>query len=405
MYNIPKIKGKFMRNFKTLSVLLLTSLLFTACFDEKDKKSAAAGQQRQMPPSKVDVFVAKKSNVPISFDYTATLTSQQDVIIYPKVSGTIIKQFFKPGDNVKAGDKLFLIDPEKYQAGYDALEAAIGVANANLKNAQTEFNRISNLYKKNAVSQKDYDAAVSALEIANANLLSARANAKNAKIDLSYTSITAPFDGVLGDNLADVGSLVVANSTQLVRLTKINPIEAHFYISDVDNLNRVKMQESSLWVQTNSGAVLKVGSEEFNGKVNFIDNVVNTNMGSVLAKAEFNNDEGKLLPGMFGHIKMDGFYQKDGFKIPQVALQQTDVKTYVLVVSEGKVASKDVKITYQTKDAAVVSEGLNEGDKIIMNNFLKIGVGAPVEIDKDLTESFGKSPDLTPRTEQAKKAN
>ncbi len=394
-----------MRNFKTLSVLLLTSLLFTACFDEKDKKSAATGQQRQMPPSKVDVFVAKKSNVPISFDYTATLTSQQDVIIYPKVSGTIIKQFFKPGDNVKAGDKLFLIDPEKYQAGYDALEAAIGVANANLKNAQTEFNRISNLYKKNAVSQKDYDAAVSALEIANANLLSARANAKNAKIDLGYTSITAPFDGVLGDNLADVGSLVVANSTRLVRLTKINPIEAHFYISDVDNLNRVKMQESSLWVQTNSGAVLKVGSEEFSGKVNFIDNVVNTNMGSVLAKAEFNNDEGKLLPGMFGHIKMDGFYQKDGFKIPQVALQQTDVKTYVLVVEDGKVASKDVKITYQTKDAAVVSEGLNENDKIIMNNFLKIGVGAPVEIDKDLTESFGESPNLTPRTEQAKKAN
>lgn len=394
-----------MRNFKTLSVLLLTSLLFTACFDEKDKKSAAAGQQRQMPPSKVDVFVAKKSNVPISFDYTATLTSQQDVIIYPKVSGTIIKQFFKPGDSVKAGDKLFLIDPEKYQAGYDALEAAIGVANANLKNAQTEFNRISNLYKKNAVSQKDYDAAVSALEIANANLLSARANAKNAKIDLSYTSITAPFDGVLGDNLADVGSLVVTNSTRLVRLTKINPIEAHFYISDVDNLNRVKMQESSLWVQTNSGAVLKVGSEEFSGKVNFIDNVVNTNMGSVLAKAEFNNDEGKLLPGMFGHIKMDGFYQKDGFKIPQVALQQTDVKTYVLVVEDGKVASKDVKITYQTKDAAVVSEGLNENDKIIMNNFLKIGVGAPVEIDKDLTESFGKSPNLTLQAEQAKKAN
>ena len=392
-----------MRNFKTLSVLLLASLLFTACFDDNDKKgAAAAGQQRQMPPSKVDVFVAKKSDVPISFDYTATLTSQQDVIIYPKVSGTIIKQFFKPGDNVKAGDKLFLIDPEKYQAGYDALEAAIGVANANLKNAQTEFNRISNLYKKNAVSQKEYDAAVSALEIANANLLSARANAKNAKIDLGYTSIIAPFDGVLGDNLVDVGSLVVANTTQLVRLTKINPIEAHFHISDVDNLNRVKMQESSLWVQTNSDAVLKVGPGEFDGKVNFIDNVVNTNMGSVLAKAEFNNDEGKLLPGMFGHVTMGGFYQKDGFKIPQVALQQTDVKTYVLVVADGKVASKDVKVTYQTKDAAVVSQGLNENDKIILNNFLKIGVGAPVEIDKDLTESFGKGVNLEPKAEQEK---
>ncbi|WP_297966786.1 efflux RND transporter periplasmic adaptor subunit [uncultured Campylobacter sp.] len=392
-----------MRNFKNISVLLLASLLFTACFDGNDKKgAAAAAQQRQMPPSKVDVFVAKKSDVPISFDYAATLTSQQDVIVYPKVSGTIIKQFFKPGDNVKAGDKLFLIDPEKYQASYDALEAAIGVANANLKNAQTEFNRISNLYKKNAVSQKEYDAAVSALEIANANLLSSKASAKSAKIDLGYTSITAPFDGVLGDNLVDVGSLVVANTTQLVRLTKINPIEAHFHISDVDNLNRVKMQESGLWAQTNSDAVLKVGPGEFNGKVNFIDNVVNTNMGTVLAKAEFNNDEGKLLPGMFGHVTMGGFYQKDGFKIPQVALQQTDVKTYVLVVADGKVASKDVKITYQTKDAAVVSEGLNENDKIILNNFLKIGVGAPVEIDKDLTENFGKGANLEPKNEQEK---
>ena len=392
-----------MRNFKNISVLLLASLLFTACFDGNDKKgAAAAAQQRQMPPSKVDVFVAKKSDVPISFDYAATLTSQQDVIIYPKVSGTIIKQFFKPGDNVKAGDKLFLIDPEKYQASYDALEAAIGVANANLKNAQTEFNRISNLYKKNAVSQKEYDAAVSALEIANANLLSSKASAKSAKIDLGYTSITAPFDGVLGDNLVDVGSLVVANTTQLVRLTKINPIEAHFHISDVDNLNRVKMQESGLWAQTNSDAVLKVGPGEFNGKVNFIDNVVNTNMGSVLAKAEFNNDEGKLLPGMFGHVTMGGFYQKDGFKIPQLALQQTDVKTYVLVVEDGKVASKDVKVTYQTKDAAVVSQGLNENDKIILNNFLKIGVGAPVEIDKDLTASFGKGVNLEPKAEQEK---
>ena len=388
-----------MRKIYSVALALAVCTLFSGCSD--DKKQADA-RQMQMPPSKVDVFVAKKSDVPIGFDYAATLTSQQDVIVYPKVSGTITKQFFKPGDNVKAGDKLFLIDPEKYQASYDALEAAIGVSNANLKNAQTEFNRISNLYKKNAVSQKEYDAAVSALEIANATLLSARATAKNAKIDLGYTIITAPFDGVLGDNLVDVGSLVAANTTQLVRLTKINPIEAHFHISDVDNLNRVKMQESGLWAQTNSDAMLKVGPGEFDGKVNFIDNVVNTNMGSVLAKAEFNNDEGKLLPGMFGHVTMGGFYQKDGFKIPQLALQQTDVKTYVLVVEDGKVASKDVKVTYQTKDAAVVSQGLNENDKIILNNFLKIGVGAPVEIDKDLTASFGKGVNLELKAEQEK---
>lgn len=374
-----------MLNLKSILVLSAAVFLFSGCFESGDKK-AAAGQQ--MPPSHVDIFVAKKTDVPISFDYTATVTSTQDVIIYPKVGGTIIKQFFKPGDKVKAGEKLFLIDPEKYQASYDSLDAAVGVANANLKNAETEFKRISALYKKNAVSQKDYDAAVAAYDIANANLVSAKANLKSAKIDLGYTSIVAPFDGVVGDNKVDVGSLVVASQTQLVRLTKINPIEADFYIADVDNLSRKANLDSGAWQQLNSEAVLNLNNEDFTGKVTFIDNVVNTATGSVLAKASFDNSEGKILPGAFGHIKMSGFVQKNAFNIPQVALQQSATNTYVLVVKDGKVGQKNVKTSYQTKDMVVVTEGLEEGDKIIVNNFLKIGVGAPVETDKDLSANF-----------------
>ena len=383
-----------MLNLKSILVLSAAVFLFSGCFESGDKKAAAG---RQMQPSHVDIFVAQKADVPISFDYTATVTSNQDVIIYPKVSGTIIKQFFKPGDKVKAGDKLFLIDPEKYEASYDSLDAAVGVANANLKNAQTEFKRISALYKKNAVSQKDYDAAVAAYDIANANLVSAKANLKNAKIDLGYTNIVAPFDGVVGDNKVDVGSLVVASQTQLVRLTKINPIEADFYIADVDNLSRKANLDNGAWQQLNSEAVLNLNNENFTGKVTFIDNVVNTATGSVLAKASFDNSEGKILPGAFGHIKMSGFVQKNAFNIPQVALQQSATNTYVLVVKDGKVSQKNVKTSYQTKDMVVVTEGLEEGDKIIVNNFLKIGVGAPVETDKDLSAEFinGKDANAT----------
>jgi efflux transporter, RND family, MFP subunit len=383
-----------MLNLKSILVLSAAVFLFSGCFESGDKKAAAG---RQMQPSHVDIFVAQKADVPISFDYTATVTSNQDVIIYPKVSGTIIKQFFKPGDKVKAGDKLFLIDPEKYEASYDSLDAAVGVANANLKNAQTEFKRISALYKKNAVSQKDYDAAVAAYDIANANLVSAKANLKNAKIDLGYTNIVAPFDGVVGDNKVDVGSLVVASQTQLVRLTKINPIEADFYIADVDNLSRKANLDNGAWQQLNSEAVLNLNNENFTGKVTFIDNVVNTATGSVLAKASFDNSEGKILTGAFGHIKMSGFVQKNAFNIPQVALQQSATNTYVLVVKDGKVSQKNVKTSYQTKDMVVVTEGLEEGDKIIVNNFLKIGVGAPVETDKDLSAEFinGKDANAT----------
>ncbi|OUT16599.1 efflux RND transporter periplasmic adaptor subunit [Campylobacter concisus] len=374
-----------MANFKSALVLSVAVLFLSGCFENKENKAAAG---RQMPLSHVDIFTAQKTDIPISFDYTATVTSSQDVIIYPKVGGTIIKQFFKPGSKVKAGDKLFLIDPEKYQASFDSLDASVGVANANLKNAETEFKRISALYKKNAVSQKDYDAAVAAYDIANANLVSAKANLKNAKIDLGYTTITVPFDGVVGDNQVDVGSLVIANQTKLVRLTKINPIEAEFYIADVDNLTRKTNLDNGSWQQLNSDAVLSVNGENFNGKVKFIDNVVNTATGSVLAKASFDNSEGKILPGAFGHIKMSGFVQKNAFNIPQVALQQSATNTYVLVVKDGKVSQKNVKTGYQTKNMVAVTEGLEEGDKIIVNNFLKIGVGAPVETDKDLSANF-----------------
>ncbi|WP_148799981.1 efflux RND transporter periplasmic adaptor subunit [Campylobacter concisus] len=380
-----------MANFKSALVLSVAVLFLSGCFENKENKAAAG---RQMPLSHVDIFIAQKTDVPISFDYTATVVSSQDVIIYPKVGGTIIKQFFKPGSKVKAGDKLFLIDPEKYQASFDSLDASVGVANANLKNAETEFKRISTLYKKNAVSQKDYDAAVAAYDIANANLVSAKANLKNAKIDLGYTTITAPFDGVVGDNQVDVGSLVVANQTKLVRLTKINPIEAEFYIADVDNLTRKTNLDNGSWQQLNSDAVLSVNGENFNGKVNFIDNVVNTATGSVLAKASFDNSEGKILPGAFGHIKMSGFVQKNAFNIPQVALQQSATNTYVLVVKDGKVSQKNVKIGYQTKNMVAVTEGLEDGNKIIVNNFLKIGVGAPVETDKDLSAEFINGKDV-----------
>lgn len=383
-----------MANFKSALVLSVAVLFLSGCFENKENKAAVG---RQMPLSHVDIFTAQKTDIPISFDYTATVASSQDVIIYPKVGGTIIKQFFRPGSKVKAGDKLFLIDPEKYQASFDSLDASVGVANANLKNAETEFKRISALYKKNAVSQKDYDAAVAAYDIANANLVSAKANLKNAKIDLGYTTITAPFDGVVGDNLVDVGSLVIASQTKLVRLTKINPIEVEFYIADVDNLTRKTNLDNGSWQQLNSDAVLSVNGENFNGKVNFIDSVVNTATGSVLAKASFDNNEGKILPGAFGHIKMSGFVQKNAFNIPQVALQQSATNSYVLVVKDGKVSQKNVKIGYQTKNMVAVTEGLEEGDKIIVNNFLKIGVGAPVETDKDLSTEFinGKDTNAT----------
>ncbi|QKF93005.1 efflux RND transporter periplasmic adaptor subunit [Campylobacter sp. CCUG 57310] len=370
-----------MKKLANFSLIMGILISFSGCF--KDDKANTAGQRPQMPPAKVDIIKAKKEDIPITFEYPAKIVSDQDVTLRPKVSGTLIKQYFKAGDSVKAGDKLFLIDPEKYQASYDALEASVGVASATLKNAQTEFNRVKKLYEKKAVSQKEFDSAKSTLDIANATLLSVKANSKNAKIDLGYTTVVAPFDGILGENLVDVGSFVSASATELVRLTKIDPISVKFYIADVDNLNRIKNVQSGSWAQNGANATLKTGGEIFKGKVNFIDNVVDINVGSVLAKAEFENKDAKLMPGAFASVVMDGFYQKDGFKIPQVAIQQDAMNTFVLVLKDQKVTQKNIEISYQKEDYAVVSGGLEEGDLIIINNFKKIRVGADAQVDKE----------------------
>ena len=258
-----------MGKLTNLSLALVAALFFTGCLDDlnifkKDKAQAAASA---MPPAQVDVVVAKKGDYPMSFNYPARIQSEQDVIIKPKVSGTLLKQNFKAGDTVKEGQVLFVIDPEKYQATYESSKASIAQAEANLKNAKNEMERVKKLFAQKALSQKDYDSALATYESADATLKSAIASTKSAKLDLGYTNVTAPFSGMVGENLVDVGAYIAAGSTELVRLTKIDPIDVRFYISDIDELNRAKNIDQNSWEQINKEAILTVDGQNFEGKV------------------------------------------------------------------------------------------------------------------------------------------
>ena len=372
-----------MDKLTNLSLALAVAVFFTGCLDDLNifKKDKAQAVASAMPPAQVDVVVAKKGDYPMSFNYPARIQSEQDVIIKPKVSGTLLKQNFKAGDTVKEGQVLFVIDPEKYQATYESSKASIAQAEANLKNAKNEMERVKKLFAQKALSQKDYDSALATYESADATLKSAVASTKSAKLDLGYTNVTAPFSGMGGENLGDVGAYIAAGATELVRLTKIDPIDVRFYISDIDELNRAKNIDQNSWEQINKEAILTVDGQNFEGKVKFIDSTVDVNSGGVLAKAEFENKDGKLLPGVFARISMNGFVQKDSFAIPQVAILQDTVSPYVYLVKDGKVVKKSIKIIYQTVTEAYVKEGLEEGDVIILNNFKKIGPGSSVQPD------------------------
>lgn len=350
---------------KVVGTLVIMVILSGCNFFEKQDNQQQS--QKTYPPAPVDVVVAKTENLPIDFTYPARLQSPQSVVVVPKINGTIKEQKFKSGDFIKKGDTLFEIESDIYQANLDSAQAVYD-------GAEAEYKRVKSLFDKGASSQKSIDTAKSAKDNAKANL-------KLAKLNLSYTKITAPFSGIVGENLIDIGSYVSAGTTQLVRVTKIDELEARFYIADIQRLNQVKNLTNQKWSRAkDQKAILIIDGKEYEGKVVFIDSIIDQNSGTVLAKAKFKNTDNELFPGAVGHIKMYGFIQNNGIKIPQIAVLQDAIGAYVLVAKDNKVAKKPIKISYQTPEYAIISEGLEDGDLIITNNFRKIRVDAPVKV-------------------------
>ena len=346
-----------------LANLAILAILLSGCslFEKKDENANATGQ---MPPLPVGVITAKTGDMEVALSFNGQIVGELDVVVKAKVVGTIEKQNFTPGQAVNEGDILFEIDSAKYEAAYN-------IAKANFDNANADLKRAKNLRASNAISQREYDAAVAAYNITNANLT-------NAKIDLDYSKVKAPFSGVVGDNLKDVGAYVSSMDADLVRLTKLDPIYVKFGISDVEKLKIDTNLANGEWEKKNSSVSISVAGKDYNGTLKFIDNVVNSNTATVDAKAEFDNPNLELKPGTYARVKVGGFHQKNGAKLPQVAVLQDLSNPFVYVVENGKIAKKIVKVISQTATEAIVSEGINDGDLIVIDNFKKIRVGLDV---------------------------
>ncbi|ECP8110916.1 efflux RND transporter periplasmic adaptor subunit [Campylobacter coli] len=362
-----------MNLFQKNTLLLLSALfLFSACNKEE-------APQKQTLPQSVSTMSAKAENLPLNFTYPAKLVSDYDVIIKPQVSGVIVEKLFKAGDLIKKGQTLFIIEQDKFKASVNSAYGKALMARANFDNASKDYNRSKTLYNKGAISQKEYDSALANFNNTKANLTSARADLENARIDLAYTEIKAPFDGIVGDALINIGDYVSSSSTELVRITNLNPIYADFYISDTDKLNIVRNTQSGKWDLDSIHANLNLNGETVQGKLYFIDSVIDANSGTVKAKAIFDNNNSTLLPGAFATITSEGFIQKNGFKVPQIAVKQNQNDVYVLLVKNGKVEKSSVHISYQNNEYAIIDKGLQNGDKIILDNFKKIQVGSEVK--------------------------
>jgi len=379
---MTKYRG-YMTYAKYALIATLGAFLVSGCSNETDKKAAG---MPAMPPLPVSTYTVVASDVPVSLEYPAKVKSMQQVGIVARVSGVLEKKLFTEGSYVKAGDMLYQIDSDRYEALMQEAVADVGVKEATLKQATRDWERTKALFSQDAVSQKERDAALSAYESAGASLKASQAALKKATIDFNYTKVKATISGMTSLNAQDIGSYVGASSDTmtLTTITQTDPVYVEFSLSDIDLLKKRYVMGSGNWSNI-AQAKLPVhlstpdGTKYAKaGTLDFLDSYVDGETSTIKARATFANPNNILIPGLFVRVNVEGLIYKDAISIPQNALLQEAIGSFVYVAKEGKAAKVPVKAGTVHNNTYIIESGLSAGDIIITNNLTKLRPGSAV---------------------------
>lgn len=351
------------------------------------KKPAAAGGP-QMPPPEVSVITVTTESLPVTTELPGRVDAVRTAEVRARVAGILLKQAFREGSEVKAGDVLFQIDPAPLQAIYDGAKATLAKADANQKQTQAQAERDAVLIKIHAISQQDYDTAVSAAAQANADILVAKAAVETAALNLGYATVTAPISGRIGKALVTEGALVGENeATELAVIQQLDPIYFDFTQSSVDVLRLRKQLAGGQFKSIESGAakltlILEDGSTyPHPGKLLFSDITVDPTTGMITLRAEFPNPDDLLLPGMFARGQLEQAVNSEAIAISQRAVSHgADGGATVLIVTpDDKVAVRPIKTDTAIGDKWIVTGGLKPGERVIVEGSQKIQPGMTVK--------------------------
>ena len=360
----------------TTAALVLAALLAGCGKGDQTAGAPAGGPPGGMPPIPVSMIEVRPQQVPVTIEAIGQAEGSKEVEVRARVSGILTKQLYKEGDSVKAGTTLFTIDRAPYEIALAQARAAVMQDKANLERAQREATRLKPLVGEKAVSQKELDDATTALKAAEAALMSSEAKLRDAELNLSYTDVTAPISGVTGRAQRSEGSLITAgsDSSLLTTMNIIDPIWVRFSFSESETLQlRQATGKSTVKLVLPDGSTYGM-----TGKLNFAASTVDTRTGTVALRAEFPNPKQMLFPGQFVRVQAV-IGQRDAYLVPQAALAQTDQGKVVFTVSpQNTVAPKPVETAGWSGHDWVVTKGLEPGDKLIIDNLLKLRPGAPV---------------------------
>ncbi len=376
------------------SLLVMGSLavFFTAgC----TKQQAAAP-----PPPEVSVVVAQPSAIDNIAEVSGRVQAVRTAQVRARVDGIIQRRLYSEGSDVKAGQKLFAIDPREHTANANAAQAALVRAEATAANAVQDIERYKGLIKEHVISQQAYDTAAANLRTAEADVAQARAQVEKAQLNLSYTTVTAPISGRARRAEVTEGALVSASSaTLLTTIEQLDPIYVNFSQSSADLLSlrrdvsagRLKVPELD---KVEVRLVLEDGSDyPLVGHMNFLDLSIDEDTGTAAMRAEFPNPRRLLLPGQFVRARIAAGVRSNGIAVPQRAVKLTPQGASVLVVDDnGIVNTREIKVGTLRGGSWLVAEGLQPGDRVVVDGMQKVQVGGPVRIVTPETKQALQSP-------------
>ncbi len=370
---------------RSLKVIQALGLLLTVLSAGCDKKAPASFER---PPAPVSVAVAVTQDVPVYIDAVGKIVAREVVSIQPQVSGRVTKIHFSDGSDVKAGQVLFTIDPRPYQAQLNQAEANVAQAQAALNLTKTNFARVESISDPRAVSRQDFDAKKNAVEVAEAQLRQNRAAVETARLNLEYCTIRSPIDGRAGQRLVDLGNVVTPGNSPLLVIQRLDPIYGDFTIpeSDLTEVQR-NMARRTLRAEVR---LADESTKAREGKLTFLDNSVQEGTGTVKLRATFENKDRLFWPGRFARIRLILDTHHSAVLIPADAPQLSAKGSFVYVVKQDDSAElRPVTVGQRHDDLIVISQGLKEGERVVINGQLGVTPGGKVQIT---TSGVNKNP-------------
>ncbi len=338
----------------------------------------------QITPS-VTVEIMKPQKIRTWSEFSGRLQAVDTAEIRPQVSGRITKVLFEDGELVNAGDILFVIDPRPYEAAVARAEAKVATAKANAEFAKLEVDRAANMVKTQAIAQRIYDEKANANEVAEAALKSAQADLKQASVDLEHAYVQAPISGRAGRVELTVGNLVQpgVNAPLMTRIVANNPIYVDFevdeqtYLDSVRNVAHNRSLEREIPVNL---YIMGNKKDSYKGAIYSFDNRLDVSTGTIRARAKFDNTDGVLVPGMFVTVALGKSEDEDVLLVPQQAIGTDQNKKYVYVVAmDNKIVYREVSLGKEYSSQRIVLQGLEPGDRVIINGIQHIKAGELVK--------------------------